>query len=287
SRAKSEFLATMSHEIRTPMTSILGTAALLDDPDVPESQRKAYIERLRRQAAHLLQIVSDVLDLSKVEAGRVAVECIACSPAALVDEVGTLMRPLAVEKNLAFDVECAGAIPERMCTDPTRLRQILINLLGNAIKFTDSGGVRLLAAMGEERGRPHLRFEVSDTGIGLSADERARLFAPFTQADASTTRRYGGTGLGLAISQRLAHMLGGPSSVRSAPGAGSPFVRTVAARSPMDVRLLEGARAASEPPSLARPERALQLRARILLAEDAVENRELVSFYLRRAGAEV
>jgi signal transduction histidine kinase/HPt (histidine-containing phosphotransfer) domain-containing protein len=289
--AKAEFLANMSHEIRTPMTAILGYLKLLARPDATESERESYRATIQRNGEHLLRILNDILDLSKIEAGKMTVERTACSPFELVDEVAALMRPRAVEKGLLFAVETAGPVPERIRADPTRVRQILVNLVSNAIKFTEAGEVRLRLGMADPAGAgpPMLRFDVVDTGIGLSAEAVAGLFAPFTQADASMTRRFGGTGLGLAISRRLARMLGGDIAVRSAPGVGSVFSLTI------ETGALDGVPMLDRPPPSARieaarapdPEATRPLRARVLLAEDTPDSQQLLAYHLRRAGAEV
>ncbi len=228
-RSKSEFLANMSHEIRTPMTSILGYANLLQSPGQSEQDRVSHVQTIRRNGEHLLQILNDLLDLSKIEAGKMTVERIACAPIQIVGEVESLMRVRAIEKGIAFGVEYGGRLPREISSDPTRLRQILLNLVSNAIKFTEAGGVAIKVASHVVDGKPSLRFDVTDTGIGLTAEQKGRMFVPFVQADTSTTRRFGGSGLGLAICQRLARMLDGDLSVESEPGVGSTFSLTVPA----------------------------------------------------------
>ncbi len=210
-RAKSEFLANMSHEIRTPMTAILGYSDLLDKRDLSENDREEFIQTIQRNGSHLLGIINDILDISKIEAGKMTIEQIDCSPCQLVSEVASLMRARATENHLSLQVAYRGPIPETIHTDPTRLRQILINLLGNAIKFTESGGVRLVVRMltPPESDNPRIGFEVIDSGVGMTPEQMASIFQPFSQADNSMTRRFGGTGLGLTISKRLAQMLGG------------------------------------------------------------------------------
>ncbi|HTD26709.1 MAG TPA: CHASE3 domain-containing protein, partial [Candidatus Elarobacter sp.] len=212
SRLKSEFLAHTSHEIRTPMTALVGYTELLGDPDLSPAERAEGLATVRRNGEHLMTIVNDILDLSKIESGRMTIERMACSPFALVAEVAAVLRPRAAHDGLDVEVGYRSPLPETIETDPTRLRQILLNLVGNAIKFTPRGSVRLEVGPVEDT---RLCFEVIDTGIGLDAEQQARLFTAFSQADASTTRRFGGTGLGLAISKRLAGMLGGDLRVRS------------------------------------------------------------------------
>ena len=239
-RAKSEFLANMSHEIRTPMTAILGfSEILLREPaaDFSPSQRLEAIQTIQRNGQYLLELINDILDLSKIEAGKTDIESSQCSPVQLVDEVIRLMQVRADAKGLALSAQFVGPVPETIHTDACRLRQILINLLGNAIKFTDAGEVRLVVRASVRRGGPcALQFDVVDTGIGIAPEHQSRLFLPFTQAESSTCRRYGGTGLGLAISRRLAEMLGGDITVQSVPGKGSTFTLTI------DAGLLDGVR---------------------------------------------
>lgn len=285
-RAKSEFLANMSHEIRTPMTAILGfTDMLLERLSDQEGLEAA--RTIHRNGQHLLAIINDILDLSKIEAGRFETERIECSPIEIMADVETLMRPAAEEKGLTFDVVYAGTIPERIETDPLRLRQILLNLVGNAIKFTRLGGVCLTTRLLlEERRTPCLQVDVRDTGIGMTREQTARVFDPFTQANSSTTRQYGGTGLGLAICERLAGMLGGDIRVQSEPGTGSTFTLTVDAGDLDDVPRIH-------PPNDERtenspnPQAPTTLTGKILLVEDGVDNQRLISLVLEKAGATV
>jgi signal transduction histidine kinase/CheY-like chemotaxis protein/Pyruvate/2-oxoacid:ferredoxin oxidoreductase delta subunit len=288
-RAKSEFLANMSHEIRTPMTAILGYADL-----VLENQQRAEdiesLKTIKRNGEHLLSVINDILDLSKVEAGMLTISQTRCSPTMIVEEVVTLMRVRAEAKNLSLETEYVYPVPETVLSDPTRLRQILINLVGNAIKFTEVGSVRVRARVQERDGaRPQLQFDVIDTGIGIPEEHRASLFDPFYQADGAVNRKCGGTGLGLAISQRLAQILGGQIRFTSTAGKGSTFSLIV------DPGPLDGTRMLSGPADVARSEQpaakptTLQRRldCRILLAEDGADNQRLISFILKKAGAEV
>ncbi len=287
-QAKSAFLANMSHEIRTPMTAILGYTNLLAEPATSESERQSHLATIRRNGEQLLRIINDILDLSKIEAGKLVFERIVCEVVELVEEVASLMRARAVEKGLAFAVEYRPDVPRAVRTDPTRLRQILLNLLGNAIKFTRRGGVRLVVGMVESPGgEPRLSFEVIDSGIGISEDVAATLFTPFTQADASTTRRFGGTGLGLSISKRLAQLMGGDITFHGRPGAGSTFVLLAGAEpvaedalSPTEPRAEDGGHPGAR-------KTAPRLTARILLAEDTPDNQRLIHHHLRKAGAQV
>ncbi|MBI3840256.1 MAG: PAS domain S-box protein, partial [Planctomycetia bacterium] len=212
--AKSHFLANMSHEIRTPMTAILGFADILAE-DAQNPEEIEAITTIKRNGKYLLEIINDILDLSKIEAGKFSVEKQRCSTCQIIADAASLMRVPASAKQLPLKIEYVGPIPEIIESDSTRLRQVLINLIGNAIKFTQTGAVRVVIRFLDTNGPPRLQFEILDTGIGMSQEELNRLFQPFTQADASTSRQFGGTGLGLAISQRLAEMMGGSLTVDS------------------------------------------------------------------------
>ena len=222
SRAKSQFLANMSHEVRTPLNGILGMSELLAASTLGPQQSK-YVEVLRQSAVHLLQIVNEILDLSKIEAGKIELNREEFDVVALVEQTAALVRPNALRKGLTFTVEIAGAVPRRVIGDPARLRQVLLNLLTNAIKFTASGFVAVRATTMAGDAPCQLQFEVADSGIGIELAQMSRVFDAFTQADESTTRRFGGTGLGLAVSRQLTQLMGGEISLQSTPGAGSTF----------------------------------------------------------------
>ena len=226
-QAKSEFLANMSHEIRTPMNGILGVANLLLKGHLGAAERD-YVELIRNSGEGLLEIIDDILDFSKIEAGKIALETVDFSLPRLLEGVRALLDPRAQNKGIELRIATAPDLPEGLRGDPTRLRQVLINLVSNAIKFTERGGVEVFVeALPEGPGRSEserpLRFSVRDTGIGIPVEAQEGLFKPFTQADTSTTRRYGGTGLGLTISHRIVQLLGGTIMVESKPGEGSIF----------------------------------------------------------------
>jgi len=293
-QAKSAFLANMSHEIRTPMTAILGFADLLTSEGEsyePERRREA-LGTIRRNGEHLLSIIDDILDLSKIEAGRMTTERVRFDLPELVDDLLSMMRLRAEGKGIALDVKPETNLPKEIVSDPVRLRQILINLVGNAVKFTDRGGVTIRLRGEESAGRIRLSFLVEDTGIGMSREQVDSLFDAFMQADQSTSRRYGGTGLGLHISRRLARMLGGDVSVESRKGEGSVFAVTVDAGKATaqtvwlepDTFLWTRPKAAS--PAGGSAPRRLEGRT-VLLAEDGPDNQRLISHVLRSAGATV
>ncbi len=230
SRAKSEFVANMSHEIRTPLNAVLGMAHLLDQTALAPAQRQ-YVGMIRSSGGSLLTILNDVLDFSKIEAGHMELEPAPFALAQVLEAVATIMSVNAGEKNLHLAIAVEADVPAQLVGDSYRLQQILVNLAGNAIKFTETGSVVLLVeqapAATRASDRVQLRFTVRDTGIGIEPNRLAQLFAPFAQADASMTRRFGGTGLGLTISRRLAALMGGAIDVRSSPGAGSDFIFSV------------------------------------------------------------
>jgi signal transduction histidine kinase/CheY-like chemotaxis protein len=318
SRAKSAFLANMTHELRTPMTAIVGFADLLEDPDTDTAKRAEHIRTIRRNAAHMLELVNDLLDFSKGEADAIRIERCPVDVREIVRDVLEVLEPRAREKSVALAGAVDASVPAHVLCDPLRLRQILLNLVGNAVKFTHVGRIDVRVTSTADL----LRVVVADTGIGITPAQMHSLFEPFVQADASTTRRYGGTGLGLAISRRLAQLLGGDITVESTPGAGSTFTATI--RCPADedgapIAEVSGQTEAfgvrdsafeerhpasavphtpsstdSTPPSStspappppAAPTDAPPLAGvRVLLAEDGPDNQRLFAYLLSRAGA--
>ncbi|MCC7292566.1 MAG: response regulator [Phycisphaerales bacterium] len=286
-RAKSAFLANMSHEIRTPMTAILGYADLLLEPAQTPKDRLDAVQTIRRNGEHLLSIINDILDLSKIEAGRMVIEQIDVDPLTVIEEVFSLMQVRAKGKGLSLVNDLVFPQPVRIRSDPTRLRQILVNLVGNAIKFTESGAVTVRTSFVASP-QPRMRFSVKDTGIGIDPSALANLFQPFTQADASTTRRFGGTGLGLTISKRLATMLGGDIDVESTPGEGSTFSVWVACEGAGEDEVrFEPPLAEATGASARSSAEHIRLSANVLLAEDGPDNQRLISYHLRKSGATV
>ncbi|MBL8385559.1 MAG: PAS domain S-box protein, partial [Burkholderiales bacterium] len=283
-RAKSAFLANMSHEIRTPMNAIVGLTHLLGRSELTPAQRDR-LGKIDSAAHYLLALINDILDLSKIEAGHMQLEDADFAPADILAHVHALVAETAVRRGLAVSVEADG-LPPWLRGDATRLRQALLNYAGNAVKFTERGAITLRARVEDAADDDVVvRFEVSDTGIGVAPEAQARLFAPFEQADLSTTRRFGGTGLGLAITRHLARLMGGDTGVESTPGAGSTFWFTA--------RLQRGAGTPPPAPGVApaqNPQRELaQTRAgaRVLLAEDNEVNREVALEILHSAGLAV
>ena len=299
SRAKGAFVANMTHELRTPLTAILGYSEMIQRERELDPEASQWVGTVRRSGEHLLTLINDVLDYSKVEAGKMRIELLECDPAALFEDVRLLMAERAQSKGISLEVRWTTPPPTKIRTDPTRLRQILINLVGNAIKFTPAGAVRIEGKV--QRGGPtghRLTASVVDSGIGMSKDQLATLFRPFTQADASMSRRFGGTGLGLSISHELACLLGGELSVESQLGKGSTF-RVVVDAGPIQPGVATSAPGSkSDPESRSEPEPGHTLQPEtaptrplegvaILLVEDGLDNQRLASHHLVRAGARV
>jgi PAS domain S-box-containing protein len=291
-RAKSEFLANMSHEIRTPMNAIMGfTDVLRRGMAENDEKRIEYLDTIHSSGNHLLNLINDILDLSKIEAGKMTLEILDCSPYAIVTEVVNVMRVRTDQKGIALKLVVEGLIPETIKSDSTRLRQILMNLVGNAIKFTNQGGVYIHCRLAQDEDGGAMEFAVVDTGIGIAADQIERIFNPFEQAESSVTRRFGGTGLGLSISLRFAKALGGDIQVRSEPGKGSVFSLRVATGDLNGVRLIdatEAARQLRQERQSSRGQIACHIRpSKVLLVDDGASNRELVGLVLRKLNLEV
>ena len=284
-RFKSMFFANISHEIRTPLTAINGFAELILNPERTADERLADARVIRRNGEHLLSLINDILDLSKIEAGKMSVDRILCCPAEIVGGVCSMLRNRAAEKGLTLDVKFDGPIPKLIRTDPTRLRQVLINLISNAIKFTREGSVRLTTSIkpSVRAEQPVLEIKITDTGIGIPAERQAALFKPFVQGDATITRQFGGSGLGLAISQHFARALGGDITLASEAGRGSTFTVTVGTDSLFEAAIHERPEDAMESlENFAGPR--VRISGSILVAEDGIDNQALIAARLREAG---
>ncbi len=281
-KSKSEFLANMSHEIRTPLTAIIGFGETLLDAHSSIGERIDSINSIIRNGVHLQQIINDILDLSKIEANKLNVERIDIDCFELLAEIHAVVGMQANVKGLEFEIDYRLPLPARVVTDPLRLKQILINLCNNAIKFTERGSVRLVVGYISTL---QMQFDVVDTGIGLTEEQCSRLFQPFEQADSSTTRKFGGTGLGLAISRRLAEMLGGTITVNSIPQQGSRFTVTVDAGPSQPGGLLFRVPTLSITPVVQTS--GVQFAGQILLAEDTLDNQRLFSLHIKKAGPQI
>jgi PAS domain S-box-containing protein len=288
-RSKSEFLANMSHEIRTPMAAIVGFAEMLLLKSPEECAQIGCVQIIQRNSLHLLELINDVLDLSKVEAGQMKVERVSCDLPELLSGIISLMRPRAAEKGLGFEVTFQGPIPHLIQSDPLRLRQILVNLLANAVKFTEAGKIDMRIT-DEGVGGPSivLRVDVIDTGIGMTPEQVGRIFKPFTQGDTSTTRKFGGTGLGLAISRELAKLMSGDVRVTSQVGIGSTFTLKIDGGPSGDAELLQDLTEGTLPAKVDQKVHTdIHLRGRVLLVEDGADNQRLLRMQLEDAGASV
>jgi signal transduction histidine kinase/CheY-like chemotaxis protein len=287
-QAKSAFLAHMSHEIRTPLTSIIGFAETALDEDTTEEQRIDALRTISQSGNHLLHLINDVLDFSAIEAGELHIDKSTMNPLQLVAEVESMVAGLAKRKHLDFAVDYAFPLPHTIIADSLRLKQVLLNLCSNAIKFTDQGEVRI--ALRYDVDQDELTLEVKDTGIGMTAEQIAKLFRPFKQADTSVSRRFGGTGLGLCLSKRLAELMGSHITVASEPGVGTGFSL-----------IMQQVRGNDDPSGLINSEDDIgrwnkeqytetpveMLRGEVLLAEDNLMNQQLIQRYLQKMGATV
>ena len=283
-RSKSAFLADMSHEIRTPLTAIIGFTESLQQDSLSKQEQADYLSIIDRCSKHLLQVINDILDLSKIEAEKLTVEQLSFNPAQIISDVETLVHMLADEKGLSINIEYKTPVPSSITSDPVRLKQILINLCNNAVKFTQQGGISISVDCDTEK--ELISFNVIDTGIGLTHEQINNLFQAFNQADSSTTRKYGGTGLGLHISKQLANKLGGDISVSSEPGVGSHFCLSIPTGQLANVEMLDGIPHSELFPAMSIPPSNFSLsHINILLAEDNPDNQRYIATLLRSTGA--
>ncbi|MHC4104262.1 MAG: PAS domain-containing hybrid sensor histidine kinase/response regulator [Planctomycetota bacterium] len=284
-QAKSQFLANMSHEIRTPMNGILGMLELAMDESLDDKVAD-YLQTAKLSADTLLAIIDDILDISKIEAGKICIEIIDCSLKQLLCDIDALMRPQAGQKGIDFKISIDTPVPEQIRTDPTRLRQCLLNLLGNAVKFTDSGYVHVHINGQDGKDGATIRLDVEDTGIGIEPDKQKLIFEAFTQADNTTTRKFGGTGLGLVITRNLVKLLGGKILLTSGPGEGSMFSLTI----PAGVDVDKGPMMTEFDPDLARARESLdistQFCGKILVVEDDSVSQKAILAILKKLGLE-
>jgi len=278
-RAKNDFLANVSHEIRTPMNAVIGFGDLLAAEDLTVSQRE-LLDTIRNSSKNLLTLLNDILDFAKIEAGKMEAEVIDTDLSELLDEIYTFYKLAADRKGLDFEITIAGNVPAMIRTDPTRVRQCLINFISNAIKFTEEGFIKVAVSTAHTTGKDWLRFDVADSGIGIKPDKTKVIFESFCQGDGSTTRKFGGTGLGLAITKRLAELLGGRASVKSCPDEGSVFSLTIPCESVgEDTETLSRFVPRERIPQLP-PAQLPALIGNVLVAEDNITNRRLITILL-------
>lgn len=285
SYTKTQFLANMSHEIRTPIGAIIGFSDLIRQAATSAADREKYTEIIQRNSHQLLRLIDDILDLSKVEAGKLTIETIEFKLPEVLIDISSIMRFRANENGIDFKLRLLTQIPERIFSDPVRVKQILSNIIGNAIKFTTNGSVEMSVAYAE----PILTFKINDTGLGMTPDQSANLFKAFVQADPSTTRKFGGTGLGLSISKQLANSMGGNVVLESSKiNIGSTFAITLKVSTPNDVKLVGSeSLSAKVTASASTSVRELLKDLKVLLVEDSPDNQMLITRHLTKAGCTV
>lgn len=282
--SKSQFIANVSHEIRTPLTAIIGFADALREEGTLQPAQNHCLDVILNNGRHLLTIINQILDLAKIDAGALTVELGRCDLIHLIEDLLLMFAPTVSEKSLYLNASYQWPLPRHITTDPLRLKQILINLLGNAIKFTSSGGITLGVSWSEHSKR--VQFSITDTGIGMTLEQQQNLFTPFYQANDSITRTFGGTGLGLSISHRLVKALGGTIEVKSELGHGSTFSFSVESHQSGDCTMISQPPADEQPTSIQGPQPPI-LTGKILFADDALDNRRLVEHLLRKTGSEI
>ena len=288
-KTKSQFLANMSHEIRTPMNAIIGFCDLLSDENLSDNQA-SYVNTIRKSGNHLLALINSILDLSKIEAGKLEIEMGICSLGDILAGIESMINPMVIEKGLDFKIHESRDLPANINTDSACLMQCLINLLSNAIKFTEHGHIHLNISMEKNNNQPYIRFDVEDTGIGIPADKQQKIFESFTQADGSTSRKYGGTGLGLTITKQLAEILGGKLIVTSEERKGSVFSLVIPAglditKQPLLDRYNSEHR--TQNAELGTQNAEQKISGRVLVAEDVVTNQFLIKSLLNKMGLTV
>lgn len=288
-RSKSEFLANMSHEIRTPMNAILGFTEVLKRGYGNPAESKKYLNTISSSGNHLLTLINDILDLSKVEAGKIELELVEAEPQQFIHEILTVMRVKAEEKNLALDFHPQGEMPVRLKTDASKLRQILINLVGNAIKFTEQGSVSIISRFIDSDSPPRLQLEVVDTGVGMTEQQANTVFESFVQADSSITRRFGGTGLGLSISKKFALALGGDITIKTEAGKGSSFLLELPVQIKSDVEMISAEEIVNYSLSSDQQQEGRWSfpAKKVLVVDDGEENRNLLKLVLEEVGLNI
>lgn len=287
-QAKSDFLANMSHEIRTPMNAILGfTDWLQRGLANNKDEEQEYLSTIHSSGKHLMELINDILDLSKIEAGRMQIVRDKYSPFKIIHDVVSVLRVRAEDKGVMLTIECHGQLPETIDTDDVRVRQVITNLVGNAIKFTDEGEVKVMAKLVDREGLSHLEISISDSGIGMTEEQLGRIFQPFVQADTSVTRKFGGTGLGLAISKRIVESLGGEIVVTSRDGVGSTFTFSIETGQLDGIPLLTSDEYAASAKIQRREPKPGVVKlppGQILVVDDGTANRRLIKLILEKAG---